>query len=260
MDLNKIKDKNYLKKIQILLKILNFKTTSSITLSLFILLNCTGSSKSNIINSDSNISYQIIEDEKINKREVNKIVFKHNNCVLFENNLESDAFVVEEPVEIDKFSAVMDEYNLTYEQLDLVIAGCVAEACVEGNNYDDAYAVANTLYNRINSITWVDYISSIMGSERGYSLYYQFIAPGQFEVYETGAYKKYLDQKDLIGYQAVIDMFYSKVVMNNYLSFRSNNTNLSISYETFASNGNKYFNTLTVADNIENKLILSKNN
>lgn len=243
---SKINDKKLLKVIKDILSNKCFKSSTCVAVSLFYLLNCAGSMslESNENSEDVEVDTNLIE------------AVRH---ITYPNIHETEEVEIVE--EVDKFAVVCERENLTYKQLDTVLAGCVAEACEEGLNYDDAYSVANTIYNRAErSYSCIDYISSIMGEGLGNSYYYQFIAPDQFTVYADESYKKYLGRSDLIGYQAALDMFYSEEVKHDYLFFRGNKTEVSCSYEKFAENGNKYFKEIAEEDMLDNTLVLSRSN
>ncbi len=142
---------------------------------------------------------------------------------------------------IDKEKYILEKYNLTNEQFNILVAVVLTEA--ESNSYEDAYAVINTIYNRTHSKSWVRSVSNRFGKGKGSSLYYQVIHPNQFTVYQSGSYKRNLNNRKSVGYNAIIDFLYSEKIMHNYLSFRSHSSKVS-NYEMFSERGNKYFNEL----------------
>ncbi len=139
----------------------------------------------------------------------------------------------------DKLKEILNRYNLTKKEFEVVSAITLAEA--EYNSYTDAYAVINTIYNRTKNTSWVKSVNNKFGEGKGESLYYQAISPRQFTVYEHGSYKKYLGVTDLEGYQAIIDFLYTEEKMHDYLSFRSNSIKVSGSV-SYTAKGNNYFN------------------
>ena len=139
----------------------------------------------------------------------------------------------------EKMNVIMERDGYTYNELDMVFAGAVAESCDDGNNYQEAYNTMSTIYNRTHDLLFVNDVSAKYGINAGYSVYYQFIYPSQFSVFSNGEYKKYLGRIDLKGYQAAIDMLYSQVPSHNYLCF-NNVPPKSGSYERLVSNGNFY--------------------
>ena len=143
--------------------------------------------------------------------------------------------------ETDKVNYILDNYNLSKDQFKVLVAIVLSEA--QGNSYEDAYAVINTIYNRTHSKNWIRSINNYFGKDKGKSLYYQAIAPNQFTVYKSGAYKKHLNNTSSLGYQAIIDFLYSEKIMHNYLSFRSHSIKISGS-ECFSAKGNNYFNVI----------------
>ena len=75
------------------------------------------------------------------------------------------------------------------------------------------------------------------------NMYYQAIAPNQFTVYQSGSYKRHINDTDSVGYQAIIDFLYTEKIMHNYLSFRADYIKVSGS-ESFSPKGNNYFSVI----------------
>lgn len=142
----------------------------------------------------------------------------------------------------DKVAAILKKYNLSKEEFKVLCGIVLAEA--ESNSYEDAYAVINTIYNRTHSKNWVKSAERNYGKDKGTSLYYQAIKPGQFTVYKSGSYLRHINDTTSVGYEAIIDFLYTEDIMHNYLSFRSHNIKVKGS-EAFSSKGNNYFNVLT---------------
>ena len=140
-----------------------------------------------------------------------------------------------------KLRYILKKYNLTSEQFSVLCGIVLAEA--EGNSYEDAYAVINTIYNRTHAKNWVRSVNKYFGKGNGNSLYYQAISPRQFTVYSGGSYKRHMNQTKSVGYKAILDFLYSENIMHNYLSFRSHSIKVFNS-ESFSKKGNNYFNTL----------------
>lgn len=140
------------------------------------------------------------------------------------------------PAEV-KAIVIMVRDNSSYDELDISVAGCVAEAAGAGTCYDDAYGVASVLLNRTTDVPYV--------STYGSSIYEQFTAHTdeeryQFSVYKNRTYLAYMGRTDLVGYQAAIDAFYSRESMHDWLEFRANWVEMDVEYEQFVENGNKY--------------------
>ena len=146
-----------------------------------------------------------------------------------------------------KLNYILDKYNLTLNEFKILAAITLSES--GSSSYYDAYAVINTIYNRTHSKNWVSTVNKHFGKDKGYSLYYQAISPGQFTVYKSGSYKRHLGETNSKGYQAILDFLYSEEKLHEYLSFRANFVNVK-TYETFAKNGNKYFNKITEKNRI----------
>lgn len=143
----------------------------------------------------------------------------------------------------EKMLIIMLREGLTYEELDTLCA-CVVTEC--GNNdYDEAYRVASVINNRINSNKFV--------SAYGESLYDQLTAPGQFQVYRSGAYQRYLGCTYMERYRAAIDAFYTGVSSIEYLSFRSSDYQSSEAVQ-YVSGGNNYFTPLTEDDRVTTQI------
>lgn len=132
----------------------------------------------------------------------------------------------------EKFLMIMVKGGYTYEELDYVCAGCVAEAAGEGTCYEDAYAVASTLLNRIHNEWYYN--------NYGDNFYKQFTAPDQYSVVLGEMIYDYMGCIDLVGYQAVIDALYSGEPMHDYLEFRGHWVDVEVPHEQFVSNGNKF--------------------
>jgi len=141
----------------------------------------------------------------------------------------------------EKIEYILDKYDLNEKQFNVLTAIVLSEA--QANSYEDAYAVINTIYNRTHSKNWVKSISNRYGSDKGYNLYYQAIAPNQFVVYQHGSYKRNLNNTTSVGYDAIIDFLYTEEILHNYLSFRSHNIKIKNS-EAFSEKGNNYFNII----------------
>lgn len=143
--------------------------------------------------------------------------------------------------DINKLEYILDKYNLTKDEFNVLCAIVLSEA--QSNSYEDAYAVINTIYNRTHSKNWVRSVNGHFGNNKGKSLYYQAISPNQFTVYKSGAYKRHLNEKNSVGYKAIIDFLYTEDILHNYLSFRSHSIKIKNS-ESFSNKGNNYFNLI----------------
>lgn len=194
--------------------------------------------KTNSINDDFKLQEQSVDYLSLNPVQA--------------NNLEPEELTYQE-----KMLAIMEREGYTYEELDTICAGCVAESCEEGNCYEEGYNVASSLYNRAHCRPYVDYISSILGENAGYSIYYQFIAPNQFTVWSNESYKDYLSCIDLVGYQAAIDMFYSGIPSHNYLDFNNIPNEDMPSYQ-LNEGGNYYCHELLEEDKIKEEVEYKK--
>ena len=152
----------------------------------------------------------------------------------YQNELEVflDICFREERSTEEKMLITMIRDNVTYDELDATCAGCVSESHGSGECYDDAYAVASTILNRIHDVYYV--------GNYGTNPYNQFIAPGQFSVYNSKDYLNYLGCRDLPGYQAAVDAFYSGESLHNWLEFRAGWVELTCKYEQFVEDGNKF--------------------
>lgn len=188
--------------------------------------------------------YTPVSIEEINEERINLQAFKD----LCEKLKEIEASVSKEPTMEEKIAWIIENHKITFEELDKTAAGCVAE-CI-GAGYDEGYAVASAIFNRL-SHSWCV-------STYGDTIYDQFTAKNQFSVYASGSYKLYLGRTDLEEYQGAIDMFYSMEPSHNYLSFKGHSYDLEGDYEYITENGNKYHKPLQEEDKIENELTLSR--
>lgn len=150
----------------------------------------------------------------------------------------------------EKLEIILEMYGITEKQFNEIVATVIGEAAPD--SYEDAYAVINVLYNRLRSYKWHNSVDNLRGPDGGYNIYYQLIQTGQFEIYYNGAYKLYLNEDMYYtpGYQAVIDMLYSQVVMHNYLNFTSKNGKRE-GKEQFVDGGNLYYSSLKEEDIID---------
>lgn len=135
----------------------------------------------------------------------------------------------------EKLNYILENYQLTYEEFQVVSACMLAEAKGDNTCYIDAYAVSNTLYNRIISNSWSNVFSN--------SLYHQVLGKYQFSVVDDGRYIDYLNVDSGIGYQAILDLFYSQVRMHNYLQFVAHEEVANDKVQ-FVEKGNRYHNQL----------------
>ena len=156
----------------------------------------------------------------------------------------------EEMTKDEKVEYILNEYNLTPKQFEVLCAIVMSEAWV--NSYEDAYAVINTIYNRTISKNWVSWIDKNVGENTGVNLYYQATFPDQFVVYQDGVYVKNLGVKEGRAYDAIIDFLMTKEVKHDFLEFRANYCN--VKGEKFDNNGNIYFNLLEEEDRITNSI------
>ena len=144
---------------------------------------------------------------------------------------------------------ILDKYNLTSDEFNVLCAVVMGEA--KENDYRDAYAVINTIYNRTKSNTWINYVANIMDCD-GTNLFNQVVCTGQFEAYYNGRYQKFLGVKDNQAYKAIIDFLVSEEIMHEYLSFVAAYGE-SYGKEQFVSDGNRYYNLLIDEDKIKSQ-------
>lgn len=157
---------------------------------------------------------------------------------------------IEEEIEKTPEEIIMEKYDLTLEELHEIAATVAAEA--GENQYDEAYNVINSLYNRTKSKKWVNEMKRVLGRSDGDNLYVQLICPGQYSVYESGSYKEFLGKTDIPAYQAVIDFLLREEYVHDYMSFGSKERDMSkYNAKSLTNNGNQYFDLLTDDDRIE---------
>lgn len=255
---NLINDDKFMFKIKRILYSYGIPFSNISTLILIILLSL---GVKNIDNSNEKIIQYIstYKDIDFSQNILNKLISDLDSQKIA---LADDVVVIDEkklrestPREVsidEKINIILERYDLTKEQFDIITAIVLAES--KANSYDDAYCVINTIFNRINSKNWTSWVSSIYGSDLGNNLYYQATCPNQFVVYDEGIYLDYVNRTDLPGYQAVIDLLYTEEVRHNYLSFVANGCNKNNKVQ-FVENGNLYYNELSEDDMIEKQKV-----
>lgn len=144
---------------------------------------------------------------------------------------------------------ILQKYNLTLEQFNVVKGIVIAES--QWHSYEDAYAVINTLFNRINSTVWVNYIDRVVGENNGVSLYGQGICPGQFTVYSSGKYIQYMNESPNTnpGVRAIYDFLSEDrpQLLHNTIAFLGHGYKTPYPSRNYTSRGNNY--GVPVADN-----------
>lgn len=120
------------------------------------------------------------------------------------------------------------KYNLSSSDIELLTAIVSAES---DKSYDDALAVASTIFNRCEEPKWA--------SCGGSNPVKQATAPNQFVVYQHGSYKQYMGSgaPDTCR-QAVLDVM-NGARNHDYLSFRSNGSS-NYGGNMITSTGNRY--------------------
>lgn len=185
-------------------------------------------------------------------KEIDANSYENKNIKKIEKEIALDEAKEDEIKEEKTYSSVdyiLDKYNLTSDEFNVLCAVVMGEA--KENDYRDAYAVINTIYNRTKSNTWINYVANIMGCD-GTSLFNQVVCTGQFEAYYNGRYQKFLGIKDNQAYNAIIDFLVSEEIMHEYLSFVAAYGE-SYGKEQFVSDGNRYYNLLIDEDKIKSQ-------
>jgi len=212
----------------------------------FIFFSC-GKNLSENKESKNNIDIETELDEMFERE--NTLAFDDENKLEVEENT-----VTKEGDELsnkEKVAYILEEYNLSQEQFDVLCAIVISEAWVD--SYEDAYAVINTIYNRTISKKWVDWIDKNVGENTGVNLYYQATFPDQFVVYQDGVYKRNMGRNDGPAYDAIIDFLMTKELKHDYLAFRANYCD--VEGFKFDEKGNIYFDVLEEEDRIANNMI-----
>lgn len=186
--------------------------------------------------------------------------------------------------EIIKF--ICEKYNLTEFEFKVIASTVYHETFA--NNYDDAYRVINTIYNRTKSKKWVDWISSVTGLD-GTSMYAQVIASGQFDGCVRNSGYDFDELLNTVIYDgtkpfettlaAIFDFLISEKSVHNFLSFKGIYWKIDESekmkdgygitnWVKYTKLGNVYHNPLSQSDLIdpeyelvsvqENKEVLTK--
>ena len=216
---------------------------SSLLLAVVILVSLYSKDMKAIEHIDDLNDFGIETEEDYEIKDYNELI---NNAISYENEIAEE--VVVELSNEEKIDIILEKFNLTEEEFNVVCAIAMTEA--KPNSYDDAYCVINTIYNRTISNSWIEEINKLYPDDVGRSLYYQAIHPNQFVVYQEGNYERNLNVREGETFQAVIDFLYTLEIKHDYLSFRSYNTELDFTFEQFTSDGNKYFNRIREEDRI----------
>lgn len=144
---------------------------------------------------------------------------------------------------------ICEHYNITFEQFKVICAIIMAEGNPDVTyQYKESYAVTNVLYNRVHSISFINFVDAFNYYD-GHNIFYQAICPNQFEVYQNGNYLNFFGVLSGDSFRGIIDMLISERTMHNYLEFRFANSD--ILGETFTPRGNIYFHILTETDKYE---------
>jgi len=178
-----------------------------------------------------------------------------DTLVIVQDNEETEVEITNE----QRINWILERFNITTEQWRIIVAIITAEAAP--NSYQDAFHVANTLYNRTISERWSNcpQITRDFRNEKGIefdgnNIFHHAIAPGQFYVYAgNGRYQEFLDRTDLPQFQAAIDFFFYIDIngpTHNYLQFRSYDSNPR-NHTLLTNGGNRFFDILTDEDRLD---------
>ncbi len=182
-----------------------------------------------IQNEDSTLKFtqinELTENIETGKFDYNEFISQCMNSkpTIAQDKNEKFAFEIIEPknpylTNDEKLAIILKKYDVTAEQFDTIVATILAEATF--GNYNEAYNIAGIFLNRIFSYTYSNQVEQYYGEGTGQNIYYHCIIPGNFQVYENGMYLKFYQNeevKNYVGYQAIIDCFYSEEVPHNYV-------------------------------------------
>ena len=267
-----------------------FKLISEITISSIILINCysslinntikknekklktdmieptvkiaTISKKENTVTPNLNISYipddvikNVIED--FGQYFINNPEIKLNiNMAVYQKMVDLGVIIPQASIQ-EKVDWILKNYNLTMSQFKVIIGVVLAEA--GPNNYEECYAVINTIFNRSICSRWVNSANQYLGEGKGTNLYSQVINKNQFSVYFAGnkPYRFYTEEtpETMPGVMAIIDFLYGTfsrnpetfeivwngpAVLHDTVSFVGNSTTPGYDYYMYSSIGNKH--------------------
>ena len=119
-------------------------------------------------------------------------------------------------------------YDLSSADIDFLYGIVAAES---DKSYDDSLAVISVILNRCENDAWI--------YSHGTNPVSQCKAPNQFEVYRSGAYKKYTNGQAPAEVVKAVDDALAGVRNNSYLSFRSNGST-GYSSNMITTTGNRY--------------------
>lgn len=181
------------------------KILSSFTISSIILINCYGYLLNNTIKTSKNNKIfhnpQPVKQEYIKETEEkdddfidlqsldipNEEVIIESFSKSLENNIDlkisADLAVYDEMVKLgvilpeltteEKINWILENYHLTMDQYKTIVGVVLAEG--GDYNYEECYAVINTIFNRSICSRWVDSVNRGQGEGLGRSLYNQVI-------------------------------------------------------------------------------------
>ncbi len=120
------------------------------------------------------------------------------------------------------------QYELSKKDYETICAIVAAES---DRTYDDALAVATTIFNRCETSNWVNAYSR--------DPIQQISAPGQFAVYSSGSYKNWLGGNVPVQVSKAVSDVMSGVRNHDYCFFRSNSST-RYSDNMITPTGNRY--------------------
>ncbi len=169
----------------------------------------------------------IINTYNVNYRDLIEAITYHPGLSFYHTNIAEEILSRPDFDEIkafftiltdNKINYVLQRRNETYDRFKVVMQIVAGEEGI--SNYSEGYVVMNSVDNRAHGTKWSGYINALYGNDRGYSLYGQMTASGQYDVYLTGKYMEYPNIRQYTTFYGALDYLVLEVSIHNFPSFR----------------------------------------
>ncbi len=211
-----------------------------------------------MISRDELISYAFPkEEETINDSEIPWMISR-DELIKYAFPKEEEKVVTEKKEETipEMIDYILRKFDLTREEFDIIIAGCITEGMPGEENEDrinEGLNVASVLYNRCKNERWINYVRQVTGIKGNIGLFENYVAKGQFSTYDSGFYLRAIDQKSGPLYEALVKFFYyvdnidpdrqnpDYEVRHNYCSFWAHYLGRKDGVQLVSPGGNDFF-------------------
>ena len=164
----------------------------------------------------------------------------------------------------EKIEFIKEKCGINDDELNITAATFGAEGYGGGLKYEDVYAVSQTGENRTQCQKWMNYIEAKAGSGTGDNIYYAMMTGGYYAK-GNSYYQKFLGNRDLEYFKAVVDCIY---ITEKYGLYMHNCTEFNMPSATnkgvqFVASGNRFYTAFSPSDRIidtEDVLVLKRTN